>query len=70
MWEMPDTNRYDLAKSFYNAMFSRKEAGTPYNERTAGALRAATQKLREKRGINLERSVNFVHSVLDGTRLR
>ena len=58
---MADTNRHDLAKSFYNAMFSNKEAGTPYHERTAGALRAATQKLREKRGITLESWVNFVH---------
>ena len=61
MWEMADTDGRDLAKNFYKALFSSEEAGVPYYERTAGALRAATQKLREKRGITLERWVNFVH---------
>jgi len=65
MWEMADTDGRDLAKSFYKSLFSSKEAseeaGVPYYERSAGALRAATQKLRVKRGITLERWVNFVH---------
>jgi CHAT domain-containing protein len=64
MWEMADTDGRDLAKSFYKSLFSGEVAaatGVPYYERTAGALRDATQKLREKRGISLERWVNFVH---------
>ena len=61
MWEMADTDGRDLAKNFYTSLFSSEEAGVPYYERAAGALRAATQKLREKRGITLERWVNFVH---------
>jgi CHAT domain-containing protein len=61
MWEMADVDGQDLAKSFYKALFSGQETGVPYYERSAGALRDATQKLREKRGITLERWVNFVH---------
>jgi CHAT domain-containing protein len=61
MWEMADTDGRDLAKSFYESLFSSKDAGVPYYERSAHALRDATQKLRRKRGITLERWVNFVH---------
>ena len=61
MWEMADTDGRDLAKSFYKSLFSSRETGVPYYERSARALRDATQKLRGKRGINLERWVNFVH---------
>jgi CHAT domain-containing protein len=61
MWEMADTDGRDLAKSFYKSLFSNQETGVPYYERSAGALRDATKKLREKRGITLERWVNFVH---------
>ncbi|KAN0134179.1 CHAT domain containing protein [Lactarius tabidus] len=61
MWEMADVDGQDLAKSFYKALFSSQETGVPYYERSAGALRYATQRLREKRGITLERWVNFVH---------
>ena len=61
MWEMADVDGRDLAKNFYKLLFSDKDTGVPYHERSAGALRDATQKLREKRGITLERWVNFVH---------
>ncbi|KAH9055411.1 CHAT domain-containing protein [Lactarius vividus] len=61
MWEMADTDGRDLAKSFYKSLFSSQETSVPYYERSARALRDATQKLREKRGITLERWVNFVH---------
>jgi CHAT domain-containing protein/tetratricopeptide (TPR) repeat protein len=61
MWEMADVDGRDLAKNFYKSLFSGQETGVPYYERSAGALRDATQKLREKRGITLERWVNFVH---------
>ena len=61
MWEMADTDGRDLAKSFYKSLFSSQETGVPYHERSAGALRNATHKLRGKRGITLERRVNFVH---------
>ncbi len=61
MWEMADTDGRDLAKTFYKSLFSSEEPGVPYYERTAEALRDATRKLREKRGISLERWVNFVH---------
>ncbi|KAI9462864.1 CHAT domain-containing protein [Lactarius psammicola] len=61
MWEMADTDGRDLARSFYKSLFSSQETGVPYYERSARALRGATQKLRGKRGITLERWVNFVH---------
>ena len=62
MWEMADADGRDLAKSFYKSLFSSKGAtGVPYYERSAGALRDATRNLREKRGVTLERWVNFVH---------
>jgi CHAT domain-containing protein/tetratricopeptide (TPR) repeat protein len=61
MWEMADTDGRDLAKGFYKSLFSGQETSVPYYERSAGALRDATQKLRGKRGITLERWVNFVH---------
>ncbi|KAH9055415.1 CHAT domain-containing protein [Lactarius vividus] len=61
LWEMADTDGRDLAKSFYKSLFSGQETSVPYYERSARALRDATQKLRGKRGITLERWVNFVH---------
>ena len=61
MWEMADTDGRELARSFYKSLFSSEESGVPYYERTAGALRVATHKLRKKKGISLERWVNFVH---------
>jgi hypothetical protein len=60
MWAMADTDGRDLAKYFYKALFSRSR-GIPYHERSAEALRSAVKKLRRKRGITLERWVNFVH---------
>ena len=61
MWEMADTDGRDLAKNFYKSLFSDQDSSMPYYERSAGALRDAVQKLRRKRGVNLERWVNFVH---------
>ncbi|KAH9025943.1 CHAT domain-containing protein [Lactarius pseudohatsudake] len=61
MWEMADTDGRDLARSFYKSLFSSQETSVPYYERSAGALRDAARKLRGKRGISLERWVNFVH---------
>ena len=61
MWAMADVDGRDLAKNFYKSLFSSQDSGGPYYERSAEALRDATQKLRVKRGVNLERWVNFVH---------
>jgi hypothetical protein len=46
MWEMADTDGRDLAKNFYKSLFSRRDSSVPYYERSAEALRDATQKLR------------------------
>ncbi|KAF8265624.1 CHAT domain-containing protein [Lactarius quietus] len=63
MWAMADEDGRDLSKYFYKALFSnsRRDQGIPYYERSAKALRSAQHKLRRKRGITLERWVNFVH---------
>ncbi len=63
MWAMANEDGPDLAKHFYKSMFPRREQGepVPYYKRSAGALRDAVKQLRKKRGITLERWVNFVH---------
>ena len=63
MWAMADVDGEDLAKHFYKSMFKKgqKGKGVLYYERSAEALRDAVKKLRRKRGITLERWVNFVH---------
>jgi CHAT domain-containing protein len=64
MWAMANDDGQDVAKYFYQSMFPKKEKGepVPYYKRSAGALRDAVKKLREKkRGVTLERWVNFVH---------
>ena len=61
MWAMANTDGKDLAKHFYKSMLSGKQTGVPYYQRSAKALRDAAKKLRRKRGITLERWVNFVH---------
>ena len=60
MWAMADIDGRDLAKYFYKDLFSDAR-GMPYHERSAKALQFAVKKLRRKRGITLERWVNFVH---------
>ena len=60
MWAMADIDGRDLAKYFYKELFSDPR-GTPFHERSAKALQLAVKKLRRKRGITLERWVNFVH---------
>ncbi|KAF8264652.1 CHAT domain-containing protein [Lactarius quietus] len=61
MWAMANTDGKDLAKHFYKSMLSGKQTGVPYYQRSAKALRDAAKKLRRKRGVTLERWVNFVH---------
>ena len=63
MWAMADTDGEDLSKQFYKSVFSdsARWRGVPYYERSAKGLRDAVKKLRRKRGITLERWVNFDH---------
>ena len=61
MGAMADIDGQDLARHFYKSAFSDEEQRGRYYERTAGALRNTMLKLRRKRGITLERWVNFVH---------
>ncbi|KAI0297318.1 CHAT domain-containing protein [Multifurca ochricompacta] len=61
MWEMADIDGSELAENFYKSMFSRNGQGVGYHLRSARALRDATRKMRRKKGMTLERWVNFVH---------
>ena len=62
MWAMVDEDGSDLARHFYKALFRfANSRGAPYYEVSARALRFAVKRLRRKRGIGLERWVNFVH---------
>ena len=63
MWAMADTDGADLSQHFYKAIFADKadQNGVRYHERSARALQIAVKKLRTKRGMTLERWVNFVH---------
>jgi CHAT domain-containing protein len=63
MWAMADMDGHGLVKDFYKSTFSKEEswASAPFHERTARALRDAVKKLRRKKGVPLERWVNFVH---------
>ncbi|KAH9068001.1 CHAT domain-containing protein [Lactarius deliciosus] len=61
LWAMADTDGRDLAEHFYRRVFAEEERGVPLGERSARALRDAVRKLRRKKGVSLERWVNFVH---------
>ncbi|KAH8990050.1 CHAT domain-containing protein [Lactarius hatsudake] len=63
MWAMADTDGAYLSKHFYKSIFSESSGrrGLPHYERSARALQFAVKKLRRKRGVTLERWVNFVH---------
>jgi len=61
MWAMADQDGGDLAKRFYNSIFSSDEPGAPYHERSARALRDAVQTMRKEKRLPLEQWVNFVH---------
>ena len=63
VWAMMNEDGQELAENFYKPLFSnsRREQEIPYYERSAKALRFAVKKRRRKRGITLERWVNFVH---------
>ncbi|KAI0252147.1 CHAT domain-containing protein [Lactifluus subvellereus] len=60
MWAMADEDGKDLSEHFYSKMFAPGVRSASY-EKSARALRHATQKLRTKKGVSLERWVNFVH---------
>ena len=62
MWAMADTDGRDLAEHFYGNMLSPNGDNVgSLCERSARALQGAVQRLRNKKGVTLERRVNFVH---------
>ncbi|KAI0252395.1 CHAT domain-containing protein [Lactifluus subvellereus] len=60
MWAMVDEDGQDLSGYFYGKIFATGAQVASY-EKSARALRHATQKLRAEKGVSLERWVNFVH---------
>jgi len=61
MWAMVDIDGPDLARHFYESVFSDEVQGGWYYKRTAGALHNAMLNLCRKGGITLKCWVNFVH---------
>jgi CHAT domain-containing protein len=61
MWAMADIDGRDLARNFYAQVFSVEGDELRYYELTAEALRDVVKFLRGKKGMTLERWVNFVH---------
>jgi CHAT domain-containing protein len=63
MWAMADMDGHGLVENFYKSTFSKEESWTsvPYHQRTARALRDAVKKLCRRKGVPLQRWVNFVH---------
>jgi len=59
MWRMVNKDERDLAKDVYRSMFSGKDRGEPYYERSAWALQHAVQQMRCN--LPLVRWVNYVH---------
>jgi CHAT domain-containing protein len=70
LWAMADTDGRDLAEHFYRRLFAgegthgdghRHGDGMHVGDKSVRALRDAVQRLRRKKGVTLERWVNFVH---------
>ncbi|KAI0266239.1 CHAT domain-containing protein [Gloeopeniophorella convolvens] len=63
MWVCANDDGNDMAEEFYKRLFSPvgKARNLQIGERAARALRDATQALRMKEEVTLERWVNFVH---------
>ncbi|KAN0136709.1 hypothetical protein V8E53_005479 [Lactarius tabidus] len=63
MWKMVDIDGKDISESFYRYLLARsgESSNVLLGERSARALRNAVQVLRRKKGMTLERWVNWVH---------
>ncbi|KAH9172773.1 CHAT domain-containing protein [Lactarius sanguifluus] len=63
MWEMADTDGRDISKFFYRYLLAHRDEshGVPLGERSARALQKAVRAIRRKRGVTLDRWVNWVH---------
>ncbi|KAI0248923.1 hypothetical protein BJV78DRAFT_1231689, partial [Lactifluus subvellereus] len=59
-WDDVGEDGRELSGYFYGKMFAAGAQVASY-EKSAMALRHATQKLRTEKGVSLERWVNFVH---------
>jgi hemoglobin-like flavoprotein len=60
MWAMVDEDGQALSEHFYRKMFAAGAQVASY-EQSASALQYAIQTLRTRKGVSLERWVNFVH---------
>jgi hypothetical protein len=58
---MADIDGRDISEHFYKHMFAEGQQGVRIGDRSTVGLRDAVQRLRRKKGVTLERWVNFVH---------
>ncbi|KAH9057174.1 CHAT domain-containing protein [Lactarius vividus] len=63
MWDMVDNDGGDISEPFYRYLLAcgGESHDVPLGERSARALRDAVQVMRRKKGMTLERWVNWVH---------
>ncbi|KAH8105069.1 TPR-like protein [Phellopilus nigrolimitatus] len=61
MWAMADDDGPFVAKEFYKRMFAEEDSLELGFKRSARALRETIQRLRKRKGMTIERWVNFIH---------
>ncbi|KAH8105735.1 CHAT domain-containing protein [Phellopilus nigrolimitatus] len=61
MWAMADDDGPFVAKKFYKRMFTEEDSPELGFKRSARALRETIQRLRKRKGMTVERWVNFIH---------
>ncbi|KAH8111130.1 TPR-like protein [Phellopilus nigrolimitatus] len=61
MWAMANDDGPFVAKEFYKRMFAEEDSPELGFKRSARALRETIQRLRKRKGMTVERWVNFIH---------
>ncbi|KAH8111460.1 CHAT domain-containing protein [Phellopilus nigrolimitatus] len=61
MWAMADDDGPFVAKKFYECMFAEEDSPEVGFKRSARALQKTIQRLRRRKGMTVERWVNFIH---------
>ncbi|KAH8103699.1 CHAT domain-containing protein [Phellopilus nigrolimitatus] len=61
MWAMADDDGPFVAKEFYKRIFAEEDSPELGFKRSARALRETIQRLRKRRGMTVERWVNYIH---------
>ncbi|KAH8117694.1 CHAT domain-containing protein [Phellopilus nigrolimitatus] len=61
MWAMSDDDGPFVAKEFYKRMFAEEDSPELGFKRSARALRETIQRLRMRKGMTVERWINYIH---------